>query len=74
MNEDWISTTGKEEYRKHIKEKVRVAAFKQYCELKQKCQTKLKKVLYSELLIQPYMISNKFSLPKKQLLWLLLFY
>ena len=48
MGDYWIATTGKEEYNKYIKEKVKLAAFKEYCELKQKCKTKLKEVHYSE--------------------------
>ena len=49
INDDWISSTGKEEYNKYIKQKVKTAAFKEYCELKQKCKTKLKEIQYSEL-------------------------
>ena len=41
MDDDWIDATGKEEYDKYIKEKVKLAAFKEYCEFKQKCKTKL---------------------------------
>ena len=65
INEDWISSTGKEEYIKYIKKKVKTAAFKEYCELKRKCKSKLKEAEYSEFSIQPYLISNRLSLPEK---------
>ena len=64
--------TGKDEYYKYIKEKVKNAAFKKYCKLKQTREKKLGNVRYSEFVIQPNLISSDLSLPKKQLLWSLI--
>ena len=69
MNDGWISQSGKDEYLKYIKEKVKNAAFKEYCRLKQICEKKLGNVHYSEFVIQPYLVSSDLSLPEKQLLW-----
>ena len=69
INEDWISRTGKDEYNSYIKEKVKVAAFNEYIQLKQKCKKKLKYIHYTDFSIQPYLKSNKISLQEKQLLW-----
>jgi hypothetical protein len=69
IDEDWISRTGKDEYNSYIKGKVKVAAFREYIQLKEKCKKKLKSVHYSDFSIQPYLISNKISLQEKQLLW-----
>ena len=66
INEDWIASSEKEKYNKYIKQKVKTAAFKEYCELKLKCKTKLKEVQYSEFQIQAYLISTKLSLSEKQ--------
>ena len=42
IDEDWISRTGRYEYKRYIKEKVKVAAFKEYIQLKEKCLKKTK--------------------------------
>ena len=71
MNDDWISKSGKDEYLKYIKEKVKNAAFKEYYKLKQICEKKLGNVQYSEFVIQPYLISSDLSLPENSYFGLL---
>ena len=56
---------GTDEYYKYIKEKVKNAAFNKYCKMKQTCEKKLGNVHYSELVLQPYLISSELSIPEK---------
>ena len=37
IDEDWILRTGRDEQKSYIKEKVKVPAFKEYIQLKEKC-------------------------------------
>ena len=69
LNEEKILQYSKEQYNKYINEKIVTAAFKEYIKLKQSCKKKLENVHYFNLSIQPYMISTKFSLDDKKLLY-----
>ena len=72
LHEEKILQYSKEQYNNYIKEKVVKAAFTEYINLKQSCKKKLENVHYSNLTIRPYMISTKFSLDDKNLLYSLI--
>ena len=64
-----ITDTPKDIYRKWVKTKVKNAAFKEYFKLKKESRKKLNSLQYEELVIQPYLESSHFSLEEKQLLY-----
>ena len=69
LNEDQISNTPKDVYKKWVKEKVKTAVFKEYLKLKEESKKKLKDLHYEEFAIQPYLTSNEISIEQKQLLF-----
>ena len=68
MDEDKIRKMDKQTYKNHIKEKVKKAAFDHFLKEKEK-HTKLNEVNYTELKIQKYLTSNKFSNEERNLLY-----
>lgn len=68
MNEEIISATPKCEYSKNIKKLINNAVFSYYLTLQQ-THSKLSEVDYSELKIQPYLVSNSLNNEEKQLLY-----
>ena len=68
INEEQITATPKSEYSKNIEKLITKAVFSYYLALKQ-THSKLNGVNYSELKIQPYLISNCLNNEEKQLLY-----
>ena len=68
MDEDGISRTSKEEYKKKIKLLVQKAAFDYYMKLKNE-HKKLDGVNYQELKIQPYLTDTQFNQKERKLLY-----
>ena len=68
INEEIISATPKREYSKNIKKLINNAVFSYYLTLQQ-THSKLSEVDYSELKIQPYLVSNSLNNEEKQLLY-----
>ena len=69
IQDEVITHTPKDIYRKWVKTKVKNAAFKEYSKLKEESRKKLNSLQYEELEIQPYLESSRFSLEEKQLLY-----
>ena len=69
MNDDQIISIPKDEYRKHIKQKVQKAAFLDYLLIKEKSKKKMKALEYKTFGIQQYIISIKFSVKQIRLLF-----
>ena len=69
IQDEIITHTPKDLYKKWVKTKVRNAAFKEYLTLKEDSRKKLNNLHYEELIIQPYLASSQFSLDEKQLLY-----
>ena len=69
FSEDIIQKCSKDDYTRYIKRKVQLAAFNEYLEMKQKCVKKLGNLQYTDLSIQPYMVSTKISMEEKQILF-----
>ena len=69
IQDEVITHTPKDIYRKWVKTKVKNAAFKEYLKLKEESRKKLNSLQYEELEIQPYLESSQFSLEEKQLLY-----
>ena len=70
LEDDDIKKMPKEEYKKHINEKVRNAAFLEMLQMKQQ-HSKIKEVNYPSFTIQPYLRSKQISNKEKVLLYLL---
>ena len=68
INEEIITATPKSEYSKNIKKLINNAVFSYYQTLQQ-THSKLDEVDYSELKIQPYLVSNSLNNEEKQLLY-----
>jgi hypothetical protein len=68
MKEEEIEATPKSQYKKHIKALINKAAFTYLNELKL-THKKLDKVTYSELKVQPYLVSNLLGNTEKTLLY-----
>ena len=58
----------KQSYKKYIKEKVTKSAFEHFMEEKKK-HTKLDEIVYDELKIQKYLVSDKFTVKERNLLY-----
>ena len=71
INDDQISSTPRDEYRKLIKQRVQKAAFLSYLTLKQKSKKKMKSLEYRTFGIQPYITSSNFNLKQVKLLYAL---
>ena len=69
INEDFIISIPKEDYRKFINNKIKAGVFKYYMQLKEKSKKKLNNLTYEELTIQPYLTRDYFSLEEKKLLF-----
>ena len=69
LDDESISKIPKEEYRKHIKQKVEKEAFDSHMKLKEKCKKKMQYLKYDKLAIQPYLINCKFTLKQIKLLF-----
>ena len=64
-----VKSIAKEDYRKIVKEKIQVSAFKYLLEEKEKSKKKLKHVKYNNHIIQPYLKSKDFTMKEKILLF-----
>ena len=69
FSEDIILKSSKDVYNRYVKQKVKLSAFNEYLEMKQKCEKKLGNLKYTDLSIQPYIVSNRISIEEKQLLF-----
>jgi hypothetical protein len=69
FSEDIILKSSKHVYNRYVKQKVQLSAFNEYLQMKQKCEKKLGNLQYTELSIQPYIVSNRISIEEKQLLF-----
>ena len=70
MDEEKISKTYKRTYKKKIKALINKAAFKYFMKLKEK-HSKLDKITYTQLKLQPYLSTTNITNKHKQLLYLL---
>ena len=63
-----LKNTPKEAYRKYINARIQKGVFKYYMRNKEKSKTKIKKLSYDSIIIQPYLTMNTFSTEDKKLL------
>ena len=68
MDENYIKATPKSVYKKHIKSLIRKAAFKYFMDLK-RTHSKLDKIQYQELKIQPYLQSKSLNNKDTELIY-----
>ena len=69
MCDEKVKSIAKEDYRKIVKEKIQVSAFKYLLEEKEKSKKKLKHVKYNNYMIQPYLKSKDITMKEKILLF-----
>lgn len=68
FNEEEITGTPKDSYRKKIKDLIRRAAFKELTEMKNS-KSKIKDLVYDTFSIQPYLKCSKFNRQERNLLY-----
>ena len=69
IDEDFIKSIQKEDYREYINSKIKAGAYKYYMKLKEKSKKKLKNLKYEEISIQQYLTKEYFSFEEKKLLF-----
>ena len=65
IDEDFIKNTPKEDYREYTNIKIKEGAYKYYMKKKEKSKKKIKNLKYDSITIQPYLITEYFSLEEK---------